>query len=211
MLKHSINLVPSRQKLYQAKLLFFLFMASLGMFFAASIITYASIRHASFGIPVDAVPGSIFSHSPEFFRALSVPIPFWLSTGVLVLNSWLLIRAVGFVRRERQVEFRANLKYAWWCAIAFVLVQSAGMSELWQVHFSQQDGSTKIFGMSFALSFIHALHVVGGMAFLGYVRYQAEREHYDHEQHWAVDNCAGYWHFLGVVWTVMLVTFYVLG
>ena len=63
--------------------------------------------------------------------------------------------------------------------------------------------------MSFALSLIHALHVLGGMIFLGFVMYQARRQKYDHERHFAVDNCANYWHFLDVVWVCMLAVFLV--
>jgi cytochrome c oxidase subunit 3 len=49
------------------------------------------------------------------------------------------------------------------------------------------------------------------MVFLGYVMVNAQRQRYDHERHWAVNHCAGYWHFLDVVWVVMLVTFVVAG
>jgi heme/copper-type cytochrome/quinol oxidase subunit 3 len=81
------------------------------------------------------------------------------------------------------------------------------MYDLLTHHFSQSDGSTKVYGMSFTLSFIHALHVIGGMVFLGFVIFQAYREKYDHERHFAVDHCASYWHFLDVVWACMLITF----
>ena len=38
MLKNSITLIPARKQLYQAKLVFYLFLASLAMFFVASMI-----------------------------------------------------------------------------------------------------------------------------------------------------------------------------
>ncbi len=81
------------------------------------------------------------------------------------------------------------------------------MSELVIHHFRQDDGSTKVYGMSFTLAFIHALHVFGGILFLGFVIYQAFRDRYDHERHFAVDHCAGYWHFLDAVWLSMLLVF----
>ena len=94
-------------------------------------------------------------------------------------------------------------------AIAFVLIQMFGLSDLLGQHFSQPDGSMKVYGMSFTLSLIHALHVLGGMVFLGFIIYQAFKNRYDHERHWAVDHCASYWHFLDVVWACMLITFIV--
>jgi len=62
---------------------------------------------------------------------------------------------------------------AWVAAFAFTIIQGVGMAWLLDQHFSASDGSMKVFGMSFTLAMIHALHVIGGMAFLGFVIYQA--------------------------------------
>lgn len=209
MLKQSINLVPARRDLYQAKMVFYLFLASLGMFFIASLITYLVVRDQAFRPIPDAVPNSIATMGPELYQPLQIPLTFWLSTVVLILVSVFLQRACWLVHRERQVDFRRLLMLAWCAAVAFVLIQGFGLWDLLTHHFSQSDGSTKIYGMSFTLSFIHALHVIGGMAFLGFVIFQAFRNRYDHERHFAVDHCASYWHFLDVVWACMLITFVV--
>jgi cytochrome c oxidase subunit 3 len=211
MLKKSINLVPVRPDLYQAKLLFYLFLASLGMFFLASLITYLVIRDQAFRPIPDAVPGSILTQGPEVYQPLQIPMTFWVSTVMLVLVGIFLQRACWLIQRERQVDFRRILTYAWIAALGFVLIQTIGLKDLLVQHFSQIDGSTKVYGMSFALSFIHALHVVGGMVFLGFVIFQAYRNRYDHERHWAVDHCASYWHFLDVVWACMLIVFIATG
>jgi heme/copper-type cytochrome/quinol oxidase subunit 3 len=207
MLKQSINLVPARPDLYQAKLVFYLFLASLGMFFIASMITYLVVRDQAFNPIPDAVPNSIATMGPEIYQPLKLPATFWISTAVLIVVSVCLQRACWLIHRERQVDFRRLLMVAWFAAVVFVLIQGFGMYDLLTHHFSQSDGSTKVYGMSFTLSFIHALHVIGGMVFLGFVIFQAYREKYDHERHFAVDHCASYWHFLDVVWACMLITF----
>lgn len=209
MLKQSINLIPARRDLYQASMVFYLFLASLGMFFLASLITYLVIRDQAFSPIPNAVPNSIATMGPETYQPLTIPMTFWVSTIVLVLVSIFLQRASWLVHRERQVDFRRILMWAWVAAVAFLLIQAFGMKDLLSQHFSQPDGSMKVYGMSFTLSFIHALHVLGGMGFLGFVIFQAYRNRYDHERHWAVDHCASYWHFLDVVWACMLVTFIV--
>ena len=209
MLKQSINLVPARRDLYQAKLVFYLFIASLTMFFIGSLITYCVIRTESFRTlqySYDAATAT-FVPSTLTYEPLRLPVSFWLSTALLVGIGIFLQRAVGFVRRENQIQFRQSLIWAWGISVAFVVIQCFGMNELVTQHFSQTDGSTKVYGMSFTLAFLHALHVIGGMVFLGYVIYQSFRNKYDHERHWAVDHCAGYWHFLDVVWVAMLVVF----
>ena len=209
MLKQSIHLLPARQKLYQAKLAFYLFLASLGMFFLGSLITYLIIRDQAFNPIPDAIPNSIATMGPETYAPLKLPISFWLSTVLLVLVSYALHRACFMVRRERQQEFRLFLVVGGIAATVFVIAQGFGMAHLLGEHFSKADGSMKVYGMSFTLSFLHALHVIGGLVFLGVVINNAYDEQYDHERHWTVDNCASYWHFLDVVWAVMLIMFFV--
>lgn len=196
MLKNSINLIPARRDLYQAKLVFWLFIASLTVFFVASLITYIVIRTQAFH-PIQ-----------REYETLKIPNTFWTSTLLLVLISIFLQRACWLVHREKQVGFRRWLIWAMIAAAVFVGIQWVGMRDLIAHHFSQNDGSTKIYGMSFTLALIHALHVLGGMIFLGFVIYQALRDRYDHERHWAVDHCAAYWHFLDIVWVTMLAMFF---
>ncbi|MCP4480549.1 MAG: hypothetical protein GY818_20885 [Planctomycetaceae bacterium] len=209
MLKQSINLVPTRPDLYKSKLVFYLFLASLGMFFIASLITYLVIRQHAFNPIPDAVPGSFLTQGPEVYAPLKLPTSFWVSSAILVLVSIFMQRACWLVHRERQADFRLWLMISLIAAISFVLIQMFGLNDLLSQHFSQPDGSMKVYGMSFTLSLIHALHVLGGMVFLGFIIYQAFKDRYDHERHWAVDHCASYWHFLDVVWACMLITFIV--
>lgn len=208
MLKSSLTMVPARREHYQSKLVFLLFLASLGMFFIGSLITYLTIREQAFTPIPDAVPGSILDRGPQVYESLRIPTSFWVSTIALVFVSGFLHRASWSIHRERQSEFKLLLGLAWIAALVFTLIQGFGMAWLLEQHFSDGgDGSMKVFGMSFTLAMIHALHVIGGMVFLGFVIYQAFRDRYDHERHFAVDNCANYWHFLDVVWICMLGVF----
>lgn len=222
MLKQSISLVSARPDMHQAKLVFYLFIASLAMFFIATLLTYLIIRNQAFNpIPLaeadlpaptialsDPGRGSVDPTTIAYIP-LKLPMSFWISTSVLLLTGVFLQRASWLVHRERQRDFRRWLVWAWVAAVVFVIIQAFGMNDLFQQHFSRTDGSTKVYGMSFVLAFLHALHVVGGLIFLGFIILQAFRNRYDHERHWAVDHCAGYWHFLDVVWISMLVMFVV--
>ena len=61
--------------------------------------------------------------------------------------------------------------------------------------------------MTFVLAMLHALHVVGGMIGMGIVFVRAWQGRYDHESYFAIRFSALYWHFLDVVWLLMLVAF----
>ena len=195
MIRESLHLVPLRRDLHQAKLVFALIIASLGVFFLATIVSYIIIRTQSFQpIKREYVP-------------LEIPVTFWASTALLIVVSVFLERACWFVRRELQAGFLGSLRIAFVVSIAFTILQAFGLQYLLSQHFLAYDGSTKAYGMSFTIAFVHALHVVGGIGFIGYIWFQGRRNRYDHERHWAVNHCAGYWHFLDVVWLGMLATF----
>lgn len=194
-IKTSINSIPVRLDVYRAKLIFYLFLASLGVFFCAGLLTYWIIRTQSF-MPIT-----------REYLTLELPRSFWLSTLALVFVSGFLQLAVWCVRRECQIALRRWLLLAWISAIAFLAIQYSGMTSLWNTHFTADDGSTKIYGICFTMAFLHALHVLGGILFLAWVIFQAHRNRYDHERNFAVEHCAAYWHFLDVVWVIMLIVF----
>ena len=197
MLRNDLATLPSRPEAYRAKLVLFLFLASLGMFFAASLVSYCVIRNHAFDDPVrEYVP-------------LTLPISFWASTVVLLLVSICMHRSCQMVRAQKIGAFRNWIIFSAVFALVFFAVQSFGMKSLFDTHFSTTDGSTKSYGICFTLAFVHALHVLGGVIYLSFVLFGTFSEKFDHERHWAVDNCASYWHFLGVVWIAMLVTFLV--
>ncbi len=197
MLKNNFATLPSRPEAYRAKLLLYLFLASLGMFFAASLISYCVIRNHAFDDPV------------RQYVPLYLPITFWISTVLLIGVSVCMHRSCMLVRCQKIKAFRTWLVAASGIAFLFFVVQGLGMKSLFDTHFSTTDGSTKSYGICFTLAFVHAMHVLGGVIYLGFVLRGTLSEKFDHECHWAVDNCASYWHFLDVVWIAMLITFIV--
>ncbi len=195
MLKNDLATLPERPEAYRSKLVVYLFLASLGMFFAASLASYCIIR------------ANAFRDLEREYLPLTLPTSFWVSTALLIGVSFCLHRACFQVRRERLQPFRFWIGLATVLGVGFCFLQSFGMHYLMETHFSRADGSAKSYGICFTLAFLHALHVIGGLVFLLVILHGTYREKFDHERHWAVDNCANYWHFLDFVWFAMLATF----
>jgi len=126
-LKESLNLVSARRDHYKATVFFYWFMASLAMFFIASLLTYVIIRTQSFN-PIQR----------EYVR-LSMPQSFWLSTIFLLGTSLLLERTVWLVRRQKPA-FKNWLLASGVVAALFVVVQSFALVYLLDQHFMATDG-----------------------------------------------------------------------
>jgi cytochrome c oxidase subunit 3 len=63
----------------------------------------------------------------------------------------------------------------------------------------------------FAMTGMHALHVLSGVAFIAVVWNLGRKGHYSPEQHWGVEACAIYWHYVDLVWIFFYPAIYLIG
>ncbi|MBI2504158.1 MAG: hypothetical protein HYW07_13115 [Candidatus Latescibacteria bacterium] len=171
-----------------------LFLASLTMFFGASIVGYLVIRLDS---PLAPPPGH-----------LALPSGLWVSTLLLLLTGWAIHVADQRARRRAERSLRRWLGLSLGCGAAFIAVQVPCLLELLRVHrvaLAQQGGA--LYGLTFALVVIHALHVLGGMAPLAALTFSAWGRAPGSASRHRVHGCALYWHFLEVVWVALFGVF----
>jgi cytochrome c oxidase subunit 3 len=165
-----------------------LFLASLGMLFGGCLTGFVVIR----------------SRAPEWPPAgsPSLPAAFWLSTALLVIVSALLLAAERAAGEGRTDRLTALLAASAAVGIAFVLSQVSGWAQLAAASELPQN-NLYLFGV-YVLSFLHVLHVVGGLVPLIWVALRSRTGRYTPEDHEGVTVVAMYWHFLGVVWLGIL-------
>jgi len=102
--------------------------------------------------------------------------------------------------------------WTWLSSALFMAIQTPAMLELLQRHQGLEGtGIGNVYGITFALIVVHALHVVGGMVPLSNLAWKAQRRRLDSEHLLSVRACAAYWHFLKAVWVLLLVAFYLCG
>ena len=136
-----------------------------------------------------------------------LPRSFLLTTVNLIAISTFLHLAVQSVKMERLVDFN---RYIWLASISgviFFLLQGSGLTWMIQEQLKPDSAMLNLYGFTFFLVVVHALHVVGGMAGLVMVIFGMRKKAYDHERYFPVQFCAIYWHFLDVVWILMMLAF----
>ncbi|MEZ6135572.1 MAG: cytochrome c oxidase subunit 3 [Pirellulaceae bacterium] len=172
-----------------------LLLASLTVFFVSCIILYAVYVFLRLG--------------PQAGELMPFYLPrsFVLTTVDLIAISVLLHLAVAAARRERRVDLARYIVLAFILSLVFFVLQ--GTSLIWMVQELMKPAATtkNLYGMTFFLVIVHALHVVGGVAGLTMLMFGLHREAYDHERYFPIRFCAMYWHFLDVVWILMLLSF----
>lgn len=178
-----------------------LFLVSLGMLFAASMLAFLLIRVAGTRIRVRPDGSEIPPTAPPL-GSIHLPWTLWLSTAVILASSITMHLALKKVRRERQRGFRLALNATLGLAILFLLVQVPSLIALLQSHGTVDVGHA-MFGAIVFLIILHAAHLIGGIIPLFIISQNAHADRYDHEAHAPVKHITMYWHFLDAVWIVM--------
>lgn len=176
-----------------------LFLASLAMLFAASMLGYVLIR-------LSAPPINASDLTPT-----RMPLIFFLSTLVVLAASGTVQLAVSSIRQERLEKTKLWLKLTLALATLFTLLQIPGLYYLFQQHVPRTQTGANLSLLIGCFIILHALHVLGGICYLPVVVSRANRGLYDHEHYLGIKHAALYWHFLDVVWIVMFGMMLILG
>ena len=166
-----------------------LLLASLSMLFGAALVGYLVIRFRTPEWPPPESPG--------------LPAGVWVSTALLLVISCLLVVADRASRRARPDTLFRALVVAGLSALAFLVSQTGSWVRL------ASDGvlasqNLQVWGF-YTLSFLHAAHVLGGLAALALVSLRARSGHYADGASDGVNLVGIYWHFLLVTWFAILI------
>ena len=165
-----------------------IFLATLGMLFAASIGGYLAVRLRAPEWPPPGMP--------------RLPRGLWITTLVIVACSVTISRAVASIRLGQTTRSSRWLVTTFWLGVLFLVAQSVNW---WGLVMANVTARTKnLYAFTFyMLTGLHAAHVVGGLILLGVVAVRARRGRYGSGQHAGITYAAMYWHFLDAVWVLL--------
>lgn len=63
----------------------------------------------------------------------------------------------------------------------------------------------------FAMTGMHAIHVISGVGFIAIIWNLGRKGHFSAQEHWGVEACAIYWHFVDLVWIFFYPAIYLIG
>lgn len=164
-----------------------LFIASLAMVFAATLVGYLVVRGRAESWPPPGVP--------------LLPGTLWISTVILAASSVTTAWARRGLWRGDQRALRTGLALTVVLGVAFLVSQTLNWFALVAARLTMR---TNLYGFTFyLLTGLHALHVLGGLGPLAVVTRNAWAGKYTVEAHAGVAYVSAYWHFLDAVWLVM--------
>jgi len=136
------------------------------------------------------------------WRALPVPKLLWFNTGVLVLSSLALQWAYLAARRNDLEGIVIGLLGGGVSAVIFLVGQLLAWQQLIVAgYFVASNPANSFF---YLITAVHGLHLMGGVGALGRTISKVWRGAKAAEVQLSVELCAIYWHFLLLVWLVLL-------
>jgi cytochrome c oxidase subunit 3 len=129
------------------------------------------------------------------------------STALIAGTSVAMQYALGCTRNNRISVASRALQVAAVLAVGFLTLQTWNWMEVRSTLPSLPVPT--LYGFTFyVLTGLHAVHVLGGLVPLGLVMNRTVQGQYSSSRSDGMAFCVQYWHFLGVVWLVLLAALY---
>ncbi len=180
---------------YNAKLGIWLFLASEVMLFGALFSSYILIRVGALVWPPAGTP------------ALAVPLATF-NTAVLISSSITIIMAWASLMKKDVAKFKLFLGLTILCGVIFLVAKTYEYNLKFSHHVYP---STNVFmGLYFTMTFLHVLHVIGGMVVMIYFWGPGFKMHASDPDRFVnrIETVGLYWHFVDLVWIFLFPTLY---
>lgn len=172
----------------------------------------SSLPPAKIGLGVFlAVVGSLFALFVSAYtmrmelldwRSLPVPKLLWFNTAVLIVSSGALQWAQAAARRDDAEGVLTGLLAAGASALVFLAGQLLAWQQLNAAGYLPEANPANAF--FYLITATHGLHVMGGLVALGRTTAKAWRGVAPARLRLSVELCTMYWHFLLLVWLILL-------
>ncbi|MEO0593067.1 MAG: heme-copper oxidase subunit III [Myxococcota bacterium] len=165
-----------------------IFLVSLGVLFAATVVAYLIVRFRNDGWS-QGLP--------------SLPRGLLINTASLLVTSAALWQALRAVQRDDARRLVMSL----WVAFGFAIVFLVGQILNWvqMIRADMPPNLANLYAFTFyMLTGTHAAHVLGGFVPLVITLKRAQSGRYNSSSYEGVQLTARYWHFLDIVWLILL-------
>lgn len=141
-----------------------------------------------------------------------------LNTAILLISSCTIAMAITAIQLKRQRHSFWLLALTMALALAFLVNKyfewghkiHAGIYPGSEHLLSFGPGETLFFGLYFFMTGLHALHIIIGMVFIGFMMVSVWRHQTTHDNFARLENCGLYWHLVDLIWIFLFPLFYLI-
>lgn len=132
-----------------------------------------------------------------------LPYFFYISTGLIILSSVSMIRAVSALKQNKINQSFISLLITFLLGVGFMVFQFLSWKELvvQEIFFIGNPSGSFLY----VISGLHLAHVIGGYIFLLAAMYKVAKGRYTANSYSGLTLCSTYWHFLGALWIYLFI------
>ena len=167
-----------------------LFLASEIMLFGALFSSYILLRASA-------------AHWPSGASILNIPMA-TLNTFILVFSSIALVFAWAGIKQGNLGQFKRWMAVSLLCGLGFLVIKIFEYKMKFAHHMFPS--SSTFLALYFTMTGLHAMHIIGGLVVNGYLwgpgskMFQEDPHHFSHR----VEIAGIYWHFVDLLWIILL-------
>jgi cytochrome c oxidase subunit III len=147
---------------------------------------------------------------PELDQTLGL-----ITTAILLVSSFFINRAETAIGYDDRKTFLNSLMVTFVLGLLFLIGVVGFEWGLFGIEIGGHQAlkpTDGIWGAVFyGMTGLHAIHVVTGLVFILLVWHNGRKGHFSAKEHWGVEACAIYWHFVDVVWIIFYPALYLIG
>lgn len=200
-----VHHMDSKTAYESAKLGMWLFLATEILLFAVMFCSYALFRWKYL---------HEFHHASQTYLSWKMGA---LNTLILLFSSFTAAVAVDAAKSGDNKRCSANLIITIVCGFGFLIVKFFEYRE--KFHHGLFPGGAEFmaeshkmfFGLYFAMTGLHGLHVIIGMGLLAWVLKKSLRNRFSHDYYTPVEVGALYWHLVDLIWIYLFPLLYLVG
>ncbi len=189
-----MNMAASEEKKYvihPAKFTLWIFIVTIILFFGGLTSAYI----VSKGIEAEK----------DMWHFFELPSMLWYNTAVIIVSSIMLQVGLWGARRGDFGRAKTGYGLTFLLGILFLVGQVVAWSVL--------DGEGVLWGAGgsnsgnylYILTAVHGFHIVAGLIYVGVILFNLSRGKYKPGKIVGIENCATFWHFLGLLWLYLFI------
>lgn len=139
----------------------------------------------------------------------TIPFAFFVSTAFILVSSVTMNWAVSSAKKGNTGSLKLAMLMTLLLGIGFAVSQYEGWKSLVHQHiYLTGPGSNASAQFFYIITFMHLLHLMGGIISILVVYFKALALKYGPEDYLGIQLCAIYWHFLDVLWIYLFLFLY---
>lgn len=148
--------------------------------------------------------GYIVSKSGGTWLYFDLPVPFWFSTGIILLSSFTMKMAVNAAKSGNANGTTGYLLFTLLLGLVFAILQFWGWSDMVsQKIFFAGKSSNAAGSYMYVITGLHLAHLAGGLIALLVSYNRSQRGKYTVQNHSGLLLTSTYWHFLDILWVYL--------